>query len=202
MHSKLNEVHFDVLKEIGNIGAGNATTALSKMLNKTILMAVPEVKIVELKNVSAILGGEETIVAGVLVRISGDIEGIMMYILEYKTILRILNALLHTNTTCIDKLSEMDISTLKEIGSILTGSYLTALSKLTNLNMLQSVPMLAFDMAGAVLSVPAIQFGKTGDSVLFIKTSFNHGDDEVGGYYILIPEINSFEKIMKSLGVM
>ena len=202
MHSKLNEVHFDVLKEIGNIGAGNATTALSKMLNKTILMAVPEVKIVELKNVSAILGGEETIVAGVLVRISGDIEGIMMYILEYKTILRILNTLLHTNTTCIDKLSEMDISTLKEIGSILTGSYLTALSKLTNLNMLQSVPMLAFDMAGAVLSVPAIQFGKTGDSVLFIKTDFNHGDDEVGGYYILIPEINSFEKIMKSLGVM
>lgn len=202
MHDKLNDVHMDILKEIGNIGAGNATTALAQMLNRTISMDVPEVKIVEFKDVSAILGGEENIVAGILVRISGDIEGIMMYVLEYESVSNLLNVLLNKNITTNDKLDEMDLSALKEIGNILTGSYLTALSKLTNLSISQSPPKLAFDMAGAILSVPAIQFGKTGDSVLFIKTDFNQDNNDVEGYYILIPEAHSFERIMKSLGAM
>ncbi|OGO82745.1 MAG: CheY-P-specific phosphatase CheC [Clostridiales bacterium GWD2_32_19] len=202
MQDKLDELHMDVLKELGNIGAGNATTALSQMLNRSIMMRVPEVKVVELKDVSAILGGEENMVAGILVKISGDINGIMMYVLEYESVRIMLNILLNKNITSEDELCEMDLSALKEIGNILTGSYLTALSKLTNLTMIQSIPKLAFDMAGAILSVPAILFGKTGDSVLFIKTDFNEGDCDVVGYYILIPELQSFDKIMKSLGVV
>ncbi|HAN10587.1 MAG TPA: CheY-P-specific phosphatase CheC [Clostridiales bacterium] len=202
MQDNLNDMHMDVLREIGNIGAGNATTALSQMLNKSITMQVPEVNIVEFKNVSAIIGGEENIVAGILVKISGDIEGIMMYVLEYDSVRSMLNILLNKNIASEDILGEMDLSALKEIGNILTGSYLTALSKLTNLTMIQSIPKLAFDMAGAILSVPAILFGKTCDSVLFIKTDFNQGDRDVVGYYILIPEAQSFDKIMKSLGVI
>ncbi len=199
---KLNDIHLDVLKEIGNIGAGNATTALAQMLNKTIQMGVPEVKIVDIGKVSGILGGEENIVAGILVKVSGEIDGLMMYILEYNSVCGLLNLLLGSNIKGTDELSEMDLSALNEIGNILTGSYLTALSKLTKMTMNQSIPRLAIDMAGAILSVPAIEFGKTGDSVLFIKTGFNEGEDNVTGYYILIPEIDSFEKIMKSLGVI
>lgn len=202
MNISLNQMHIDILKELGNIGAGNATTALSKMLNKTINMGVPEVKVHNITDVPKILGGEENSIAGILLKVDGDIKGIMMYILEYESVCKLLSLLLNKEIKTNEQLIDIDMSALKEIGNILTGSYLTALSKLTNLNMFPSTPKLSLDMAGAILSVPAVYFGIHGDSVLLIQTDFYEGDNEVTGYYILIPEEESFEHIMKSLGVV
>ena len=198
---KLNTLHLDVLREIGNIGAGNATTALSKMLNKKVDMGVPKVNILELKNVADILGGPENLVVGILLDVSGEISGMMMFVLEQQSAHVLVNILMERDIHDISEFTELDISALQEIGNILTGSYLSSLATLTKLNIISSIPQMAFDMAGAILSVPAIEFGKVGDKVLFIETEFAEGIDHVTGYFILIPDNDSFEKILMSLGV-
>lgn len=197
----LNTLHLDVLKEIGNIGAGNATTALAQMLNKKIDMGVPKVNILELKNVADVLGGPENLVVGILLDVSGDISGMMMFVLEQRSAHILVNILMERDIHDISEFTELDISALQEIGNILTGSYLSSLAALTKLTIISSIPQMAFDMAGAILSVPAIEFGKVGDKVLFIETEFAEGIDHVTGYFILIPDIDSFEKILTSLGV-
>ncbi|NLK20784.1 MAG: chemotaxis protein CheC [Epulopiscium sp.] len=197
----LDTLHLDVLREIGNIGAGNATTALAKILNKKIDMGVPKVNILEFKNVADVLGGPENLVVGILLSVSGDINGMMMFVLEQRSAHVLVNILMGREIHDISEFTEMDVSALQEIGNILTGSYLSSLSALTKLSVIPSIPQMAFDMAGAILSVPAIEFGKVGDKVLFIETEFAEGIDHVTGYFILIPDINSYEKILTSLGV-
>ena len=96
--------------------------------------------------------------------------------------------------------SEMELSAMKEIGNIIAGSYLSALSTMTNLVITPSVPYIAVDMAAAILSVPAIQFGQFGDNALLIETEF--GDDVMmEGYFILLPDEDSYDKILQSLGI-
>lgn len=198
----LNTLHLDVLREIGNIGAGNATTALSKMINKKVDMGVPKVNILEFKDLTNVLGGADNPVVGILLDVAGDVSGMMMFILEQDSAHILVNILMGRDIHEISEFTELDLSALQEIGNILAGSYLTSLSTLTQLMILPSIPQMAFDMAGAILSVPAIEFGKVGDRVLFIETNFMEDGDEVSGYFILIPDILSFEIILKSLGVM
>ena len=198
----LNTIHLDVLREIGNIGAGNAVTALAKMINKKVDMAVPKVKIMGFKEVSNILGGEEIEVIGILLSVSGDLKGNMMFTLDISAARTLVNILLGDDTNNSMEFDEMELSALKEIGNILTASYLSALSTLTNLRILPSVPELAKDMAGAILSVPAIEFGKVGDSVLYIETEFSEGITKVLGDFLLIPDVESYDVLLKALGVI
>jgi chemotaxis protein CheC len=198
----LNNIQLDVLREIGNIGAGNAVTALAKMLDKRVDMAVPKVKILGFKEVSNILGGEEIQVVGILLNVSGDITGNMMFTLDIRAARTLVNILLGDSTSTSIEFDDMELSALKEIGNILTASYLSALSGLTNLKILPSVPELAIDMAGAILSVPAIEFGKVGDSVLYIETEFSEGITKVFGDFLLIPDVESYEILLKALGVI
>lgn len=198
----LNNLHIDVLREIGNIGAGNAVTALAKMLDRKVDMEVPKVKILEFKDVSDILGGAEIIVAGILLNVSGDINGDILFILQLDAAHILVNMLLSKPLENSDDFGEMEISALKEIGNILAGSYLSALSGLTGLDIKPSVPNMAIDMAGAILSVPAIEFGKVGDTVLYIETEFSEGANKVIGDFFLIPDIESYEIMLKALGVL
>ena len=172
---KLEDSQFDVLKEIGNIGAGNATTALATMLNIKVDMSVPNVALLPFDNISSFIGSEEQTVVGILLEIQGDIDGMMMFLFDMK-------------------------SALNEIGNIVSGSYLSALSGLTGMKMVSSVPALSIDMLGALLSVPAIEFGKYGDKLLMIQSEFGE-DDFVTGYFLLIPELESYDKILTSLGM-
>lgn len=199
---ELADVHFDILKEIGNIGSGNATTALSNLINKKVDMGIPKVQILDFKDVADVVGGEETPVVGILLNVEGEIKGMMMFILDQISASKLVNILLDRNVKDISEFDEMDLSTLKEIGNILTGAYLSSLSTLTNLKIISSVPYLAIDMAGAIISVPAIEFGKIGDKVLFIQSDFGQDIEKVSGYFILIPEMKSFDKILKALGVL
>ncbi|WP_425447459.1 chemotaxis protein CheC [Dethiothermospora halolimnae] len=198
--NNLNSTLIDVLKELGNIGSGNAATALAKMINKRVDMNVPQVKILDFKEVNEILGGAEEPVVGIYFQMEGDIVGNIMFILNIKSSKNLVDILFNKNSEGED-LEEMDISALSEIGNILAASYTNSLSNLTGLSIKISVPSVSIDMAGAILSVPAVQFGYIGDKVLFIETQFNEDNKEVTGDLFLVPDIDSFNIIMKQLGV-
>lgn len=198
--NEMDEVHYDVLKELGNIGAGNATTALSQMLNMKIDMNVPKVALVGFDKLTTTICGEEEIVVGIYLSLEGDISGSMMFMLEQNSAHCLVNQLMGRDINDADPFSEMDLSALQEIGNIIAGAYLSSLSTLTKLTITSSVPYLSIDMAGAILSVPAIEFGKLGDKALLIETQF--GDEVlINGYFILIPELESYDKILTSLGL-
>ena len=193
-------VYMDVLREIGNIGAGNATTALAQLVNCKIDMDVPQVKILSFNELAQVFGGPEKPVIGVLFNLSMDVDGMMLFVLDEKSAKSLANLLL-MGTSEGEELTEMDISTLREVGNIISGAYVYSLSEMTNMTIWTSVPYLARDMAGAVLSVPAIEIAKTSDEALIIETVFKDGDNDIGGYFILIPEQKSFDDIMTKLGV-
>lgn len=203
--SKINNMQYDVLREIGNIGAGNATTALSQMINAKVSMNVPKVELLEFKEISNVVGGEERIVVGILFTLGGDIEGMMMFMMDKAASMHLVNILLgkieYSESDEQAEFSEMGLSALNEIGNIISGAYLSSLSTLTNLTITSSIPYMAIDMAGAILSVPAIEFGKIGDKALLIETEFGDKDNYVNGYFILIPTPDSYKAILKSLGL-
>jgi len=193
-------MQFDVLKEIGNIGAGNATTALSTMINGKIDMNVPKVALLEFKELPEMVGGAENIVVGILITLEGEINGMMMFMMDQHSAHHLVNILLG-NSPSTEEFSEMELSALKEIGNIIAGAYLSSLSTLTNITISASIPYMSIDMAGAILSVPAIEFGKVGDKALIIETMFSKDDSDVNGYFILIPSIESYSVILSSLGL-
>ncbi len=199
---ELNKIHLDVLKEIGNIGSGNAITALSMLLDSKFDMTVPTVQIVDLKKSTDILGGADNIVVGILLNISGDIDGYIMFIFEQEHANKLVNILMGRSAYENQEFNDIDISALNEVGNILAGSYLSSLCTLTGLNITPSTPSLTIDMAGAILSVPAIEFGKTGDVILFIETEFKQCDYTVTGNFLLMPDIKSYNTLLKSLGVI
>lgn len=196
----MNVVVLDVLKEIGNIGAGNAATALAKMIDKKVDMKVPKVSILEFKEVPELLGGEETQVCGIFFKIEGDINGSIMFLLEMDSAFNLIDLLMPRDEHTMD---EFTFSALREIGNILSGSYVSSLSGLTGLNMHISVPSLCIDMAGAILSVPAIHFGQIGDRILIIENQFIEPEENeaVRGFFFLIPDVESYDILFKSLGV-
>ncbi len=204
---QLTDQYFDVLKELGNIGAGNATTALAQMIDCKVDMCVPQVRLLEFNEVGDIVGGEDKIMTSIFLQVEGDIDGSIMFMLSKTAAAHLVNKLM-CGMLGIDEekadeyeFGEMECSAIKEVGNIITGAYLNALSGLTNMKIFPSVPQLAIDMAGALLSVPAIEFGVYGDKILLIQTQFT--DDVVlDGFFILIPDMDSYEKILSSLGVM
>lgn len=202
--NQLNDIQYDVLREIGNIGAGNATTALSQMLNQKMDMSVPKVALVPFNEISDVMGSEDQTVVGIMLGFEGDVEGMMMVLFDTKSAHHLVNTLMmRDKEDGVEEgaeFSDMDMSALNEIGNIVSGSYLTAISKLTNLKMISTVPEMTIDMIGALLSVPASEFGKYGDKLLLIQSQFGELDF-VNGYFLMIPELNSYDKLLESLGV-
>lgn len=198
----VSESYMDVLKEIGNIGAGNAMTALSQMLQCKIDMKVPQVKLLEFNEVGKLMGGEEQVMLGIYLAVEGDITGSIMFLVEKGSAKHLVNkVMMGYGTSEGDDFNEMELSAMKEVSNIITGAYLNSLSTLTNLVIYPSPPDLTMDMAGAILSVPAIEFGALGDKILLIQSQF-YDEVEIDGYFILIPDIDSYSKILSSLGMM
>lgn len=195
--NNLNQEFYDVFREIGNIGAGNATSALAQMLGCKVDMAVPQVRVLDFSEVGTIMGGEEQIMAGIYLMVEGDITGSILFLLKKESARKLISKLMGTEVQG-DELSELEQSALKEIGNIITASYLNSISMLTQMVIYPSVPALSIDMAGAILSVPAIEFGTMGDKLLLIQTQFFEGLD---GYFILVPDLESYDKILSSLGI-
>ena len=177
----------DVLKEIGNIGAGNATTAIAGMLGTTMKMEVPRVLLMDATKLGDAICPEEETIVGIFLEVTNDISGSMMFLMKLPAAHFLVNKLMGRPQDYNEPFDEMDLSAMKEIGNIIAGAYLSALSTMTNLKILPSIPYIAVDMAASILSVPAIQFGQYGDNALFIETEF--GDDiMMNGYFILMPD--------------
>lgn len=201
--NKIDNMQYDVLREIGNIGAGNATTALSQLINAKVDMKVPNVELLEFKYLSDIIGGAENIVVGILFTLQGQIDGVMMFMMDLPASHHLVNTLMGKSDAdnYDDDFTEIELSALSEIGNIIAGAYLSSLSTLTNITITSSVPYMSIDMAGAILSVPAIEFGKVGDKALLIETEFEDDLSTVNGYFILIPSLESYSAILSSLGL-
>ena len=191
----VNNMYLDVLKEIGNIGAGNATTAIANMLGMKIDMNVPNVKLMEVSKLGTAVGAEDETIVGIFLEVMNDIEGSMMFLVDIPSARYLVNKLMMEDVPADKPFDEMELSALKEIGNIIAGSYLSALSSMTNLVISPSV-----DMAASILSVPAIEFGQFGDNALLIQTEIC-ADVAINGYFILMPEQGSYEKILTSLGI-
>ena len=195
----MSDQYVDVLKELGNIGAGNAMTALAQMLNCKVDMKVPQVRLLEFRDVGALIGGEEQIMAGIYLAVEGDITGSIMFLLGKDSAKHLVAKLMGMDMGG-DEFGEMEMSALMEIGNIITGAYLNSLATITNLKIFPSPPSLCVDMAGAILSVPAIEFGTMGDKILLIQSQFMD-EVELDGYFIMVPDIESYGKILSSLGM-
>lgn len=190
--------YMDVLKEIGNIGAGNATTALASMLQCRIDMAVPEVKLIEVDELAESLGGKERVMTAIFLEVEGDITGDIIFLLEKGSASFLVSKLMGMEVNA-DGFSEMELSCIKEISNIIAGSYLNSLSTLTNLKIYPSVPHLQMDMVDSLLHSP-MSGAKDNDQILFIQTEFTD-DVQLGGYFVMIPDTESYGKILGALGI-
>ncbi|MBR1910670.1 MAG: chemotaxis protein CheC, partial [Lachnospiraceae bacterium] len=160
-----------------------------------------KVDLLEFSEVGEAMGGEEQIMAGIYLIVEGDISGSIMFLLEKSSAKALVAKLMGTTSENPDgEFDEMELSALKEIGNIITGSYLSSLSTLTNLNIHPTPPDICIDMCGAILSVPAIEFGAISDKMLLIATEFTD-DIKLEGYFILVPDLESYDKILTSLGM-
>lgn len=197
-YEHLTPIQMDALREVGNIGAGNAATALSQLLNKKIDMSVPAINVVPFDEIFAGIGGEE-IVYGVLVRVLGDTPGNILFVFEKETAVNIIELLIGVKE---DSVSEMGNSVISEIGNIISASYMNAIAKFTNLTIIPSVPAVAYDMLGAILSTTFIESGQFDEYVLDVETQFLQDNSKISGHFYYIPMPGSLEIILNSLGVM
>ncbi|GLO66017.1 MULTISPECIES: chemotaxis protein CheC [Oceanobacillus] len=204
---RLNEDQRDVLREIGNIGAGNAATALSQLLNQKIDMKVPKVNVVGFDEVMDLIGGPEQTIVGLMFRINGDIPGTVYVILQIEEAEYLVRKLTNNpDYSLFDNTEnqEIAISALSEIGNILTGTYLSALSDFTTMNLQPSVPYLGIDMAGAILTVGLIEISHTSDYVIIIDTEMHQDDkqfEKISGKFLFIPDPESFHNLFTKLGI-
>ena len=197
----LTPIQLDALREIGNVGAGNSATALSQIINKRIDMNVPNVALVPIEEVPELVGGPDTIVVGVFLRVYGKAPGNILFLLPQKSAFYLVDTLMGREHGTTQHLDPMDESALKEIGNILSGAYLNAFFNFTHISMLPSIPSLAMDMAGAILNVVLVQLGQMGDHAMVIETKFLAEDDGINGHFFLVPDPGSLGTLIKAVGV-
>lgn len=198
---ELSPVAIDCLKEIGNIGSGNAASSLSAMLSKSVRMRVPDIRVLDYGAVINEIGGPEKIITGILVTFKGDIKGMIMFLLEDMFAKIVVKTFMGKDNVNVIQLDENDASAVKEMGNIMAGSYLNALAALAGFTVAMDVPSMTVDMMGAIMNAPMVEFSEVGDKVLFIDNRFVIDDVDINSNIILIPEMESLDILMKKLGV-
>lgn len=195
----LSPLQLDALREVGNIGSGNAAVALSSMVDKKVMLSVPRASLVPLVQVSDLVGGAETTVAGVYLHVTGEASGSMLLLLEEESAFDLAKLMVSADRS--KPLTTMEQSALQETGSILAGSYLNALSQMTGLLLRPSVPGYALDMAGAIIDFILIEISQSEDHVLVIETQFDVEEHIIKGHLILFPDLGSLSILLGRLGV-
>lgn len=199
-YQEITDQEIDMLCEAGNIASGNAMTSLSQLIQASLDMSIAKVRIEKIEALPEVLGNPEEVIAGMLINITGDLEAMLLLALETESAINIVNRLLNKKLENLEAFGEIEHSVLCETGNILAGSYLSALNTFTGLKLDMSPPEAAIDMAGAVLSYPAITFVRNGDAMLFIETIFKDTNGLLNGTYILILSDDSYHKVIDSLG--
>lgn len=201
MIQNLTPLQLDAMREVGNIGAGHAATVLSQLLKQKVLMSVPEVAVLPLAEACDVVGGVEQPMVGVYLRVFGGAPSKILYLFPEDKALFLAGLLINDQEKCKNLLGELEVSALKEIGNILTGAYVYAFSNFTGIDMLSSVPALAYDMVGAILNTILADLGEMGDYALIIKTQLLACDESVDGHFFLVPDPGSLATILSALGV-
>lgn len=200
-YDEMNGMGLDLLREIGSIGTGNAATSLSTLLSKGIRMTLPEVKILGYNEAIKELGDPEEIVAAVLVKMSGEINGIMLFILKLDFINEVLGQIMSNKVEDYSQLTVISMSALEEIGNIIISSYVNAMSSLSGVTIQLSVPNIAINMLGGILSVPMVEFGYETDKMMMIRCQFIVDRIVLHSELIMMPDIQSLNFLMEKLGI-
>ena len=195
----LDEISRDILKEIGNIGTGNAVTALSQMLMHPVDIAVPDLKILKYQEVCSLLDSADELQTGIMVGVGGDMEGMFLFLLSETFTMMVLNKILGEDEREFLNPGEMERSLICELGNIMCGSYINALASVMDLKLEVSVPDVCIDMGGAILSVPLSRFLRVSDDILMIDNLFHLGGESFLGRILFIPEPDSLDMMLRSL---
>lgn len=199
--AQLTEEQLDALREVSNIGMGHAATALSQLMEKTITMSVPRVLVMDIARVPEIFGGADRMVVGIYVQILGNARGTILMIFPRENAVKMLEKILPRKRVRGSLLTELEVSALKEVGNILASAYLNALGGMLKMTLIPSVPVLSFDMAGAVVDYVLIEMAGVGDTSLMIETEFTSDGDSVSGHFFLLPDPPSLDVILKAVAV-
>lgn len=196
----LSEEQIDALKEVGTIGAGHAANAISQLAGRKVMISVPEVKAVSLTEVVELAGPPESLVAVVYMNLIGDTQGRSLLIFPRQSAFNLVDILMKRPAGQTKFLKEIDCSAIKEVGNILTGAFLTTLADFLNIALIpSSVPLLAYDMIGAILEALAIEFGEDADYIFCIQTEFTDPTLEIGGSFILVFDRKSLNVITEKI---
>ena len=199
--SEINEMHIDVLREIANIGSGNAASALSRMIGKTVDIQIPDISIKGFNEATDALGGPETIMMGTLLFLSEGINGMMMFLLPIDVVCDLVNMLMFTDIKSHEEIDEMGYSVINECSNIMSASFVTAVAEMTDMVIDISPPEATLDMLGSIMSVPSISFADIGDSLLFMKNVLEIDGKTTSANVLLLPDMPSLGKLMASLGI-
>ncbi|MFN8572865.1 MAG: chemotaxis protein CheC [Gemmatimonadaceae bacterium] len=199
----LKPMQLDAIREVANIGAGHAATALSQMTGQTIMISVPTINIAALEEVPPHIGPPEEPVAAVLMSMLGDLTGRTLLVFPTPTATRLAELLLRRSHPAGTELSELEQSALKEAGNILSGAYMNALSEFMGLMLLPSPPSFAIDMSRAVLTTAYLQFGADKDYVICVETEFfmQEANEHLRGFFLLLPDLPSLRAILRAVGL-
>jgi len=201
LFENLNESHIDLFKEIGNIGAGNAATSLSMMMNTKIEISVPSAVIVPISKISEVFENPEEIVTGVRMRLKGEISGFILFVIDSNGTKKILEKLVGYSPDNLLSIDEMSKSALLELGNIVCGSYIIALSNFSGLNTNSHVPELTVDMITAIVAETCLDLMDYEDYTLIIETDIIIENENIKAFLMFLPESDSMRKILKKMGM-
>ncbi len=201
-YEQMGAEELDIIREIASIGTGYAATSLANMLGREVRMTIPEINLLGYTESIDKMGDPEEGVAAVLTQMSGDIEGIMLFLLRLDFINEVLSKMLGQTVECYEELSEMEISVLTEVGNIIISSYANAISQLAGIRIKLSVPGVSVNMLGGILSVPMVEFGYVTDKLLLIDGQLLVDQKRLNSMILMMPEIESLNVLMQKLGAV
>jgi chemotaxis protein CheC len=198
----LKTLQLDALREVANIGAGHAATALSQMVGERIMISVPTINVAKLEDVPPQVAAPDEPVAAVLMHMLGDLTGRTLLVFPRRTAIRLAELLLRRPNEQGD-FTEMEQSAIKEAGNILSSAYMNALSDFMGMMLIPSPPSLAIDMSDAVLTTTYLQFGGDKDYVFCVESEFvmSETEERLRGFFLLLPDPASLRAILKAIRV-
>ncbi len=197
----LKELQLDALKEVANIGAGHAATALSQLTSRTIMISVPEVNVVPLEEVPELLGRADEVIAAVLMHMMGDLTGRTLVLFPEPSAKALCDILFRRTPGTTTEFASMEQSGLKEAGNILASAYMNALSDFMGMMLVPSVPSLVIDLSAAILTTAYLNFGHDRDYVFCVETAFRveGATEALRGHFLLLPDMPSLRAIFDAI---
>jgi chemotaxis protein CheC len=197
----LKELQLDALKEVANIGAGHAATALSQLTERRIMIAVPEVNVRPLEDVPELLGSPDDVIAAILMHMMGDLTGRTIVLFPETSARALCDILFRRPAGTTGAFGAMEQSGLKEAGNILASAYMNALSDFMGMMLVPSVPSLTIDLSGAILTTAYLNFGHDRDYVFCVETAFRVDGtaSPLSGHFLLLPDLPSLRAIFDAI---